>query len=103
MMINTLIGWNILLTIAVIALAVINKNEPRLNRIEMDIAKNETFDVIEEDIDITYPYGHGWCGEGKQRIVSIKEAIGCLYKYHNLHLRYKPEKTKITNEEVSAV
>ena len=100
MIINILIGWNAILTLIII-LILFNggDKELRLNRMEIDIEKNKVYDIIVEDEDFTYY--HCYHRDYQQRIVTVKEAITCLYRKMNFHLSYTPEKIETTSEDVS--
>jgi len=99
MIINILIVWNMIMSILFVFVIENNREkQTQIDKIKMDIENNRVFDIIVEDEDFSYRhYYHYNC---KKRIVTIKEAIACLYRKGNFHLTYTPEKTKITKEDV---
>ena len=98
--INVLIGWSILTTVVI--LFMISNNEDRqaqINKMELDIKKNRIYDIVVEE-HATH-YHPSYYDDYQQRVVTMKEAIACLYKKGGFHLSYTPEKTETVGEDVS--
>lgn len=96
---DILIGWNIILTILFILVFFKSVNdESRLDKIERNIEENRVYDVIVEESCIHWH--DSYYPECEQRIVTVKEAIACLYKKCNFSISYTPKTTKTIPEDV---
>ena len=100
MIVNILIGWSILTTIVILVMIVNNgERQARIDKMEMDIENNKVFDIIvEEEVAHYHP---SYFDDYQQRVVTVKEAVACLYRKLNFRLSYTPEKTETTSEDVS--
>lgn len=100
MIVNILIGWSVLTTIVILVMIANNsERQARIDKIEIDIESNKVFDTIIEDEALHYH--PSYFNDYKQRVVTTKEAVACLYKKLNFRLSYTPEKTETISEDVS--
>ncbi len=96
---NILIGWNLILTILIILILFKGGDkELRLDKIERNIEENRVYDIIVEESSLHWR--ECYYPECKQRIVTVKEAIACLYRKCNFSISYTPETTRTMPEDV---